>query len=98
MHTQKKAAVAPPATPKAESGDEAPKTLATEVKKTPRKPRAPPKPFNQLSTAVSGAALIDVTYENETTLSKVSTVKVHRHGQLKLIVSRSCLNRVAMVI
>lgn len=80
MRTQKKAAVAPPATPKAASDDEAPATPATGVKKTPRKPRAPPKPFNQLSTAVSGAALIDVTYENETTLSKVSAVKAHLHG------------------
>ncbi|KAK6003693.1 hypothetical protein QM012_009464 [Aureobasidium pullulans] len=77
----KKTAVAPPATPKAESGDEAPATPATEVKKTPRKPRAPAKPFNQLSTVLSVAALIDVTYENETVLSK-ELPKQGGHGHL----------------
>ncbi|KAH0369284.1 hypothetical protein KCU65_g3397, partial [Aureobasidium melanogenum] len=77
----KKAAVAPPATPKAESGDEAAPTPGTEVKKTPRKPRAPPKAFNQLSTAVGGASLIDVTYENETLLSK-ELPKQGGHGHL----------------
>ncbi|KAG9562187.1 hypothetical protein KCU71_g4761, partial [Aureobasidium melanogenum] len=81
MRTQKKAAVAPPATPKADSGDEAAVTPGTGVKKTPRKPRAPPKPFNQLSTSVSGAALIDVTYENETVLSK-ELPKQGGHGHL----------------
>lgn len=71
MRLQKKAAAAPPATPKAESGDEGAVATPGTVKKTPRKPRAPPKPFNKLSTALSGAAPVDVTYENETVQSKV---------------------------
>ncbi|KAH0258159.1 hypothetical protein KCU91_g15951, partial [Aureobasidium melanogenum] len=67
----KKAAAAPPATPKADSGDEAAVATPSTVKKTPRKPRAPPKPFSKLSTALSGAAPVDVTYENETVQSKI---------------------------
>ena len=70
--SQKKAA---PATPKAESGDEVPPTPATETKKTPRKPRPAAKPFNKLSTALSGAAPVDVTFENETVHGKVSMLK-----------------------
>ncbi|KAH0144835.1 hypothetical protein KCU67_g12909, partial [Aureobasidium melanogenum] len=78
----KKAAVAPPATPKADSGDEAAAaTPGTGVKKTPRKPRAPPKAFNKFSTALSSAALIDATYENETILSK-ELPKQGGHGHL----------------
>jgi hypothetical protein len=70
MPRQKKAAVAP-ATPKADSGDEVPPTPATETKKTPRK-KAVPKVFHKLSTALSGAAPVDVSFENETVHGKVS--------------------------
>lgn len=69
--SQKKAAVAPPATPKPESDEEAPPTPATESKKTPRK-RGPPKQFTQLSTTLGGAAPVDVSYENETVHGKVN--------------------------
>ncbi|CAD0085268.1 unnamed protein product [Aureobasidium vineae] len=75
----KKAAVAP-ATPKPESGDEAPTTPATGVKKTPRKPRAPAKVFNKLSNALSSAAPVDVTFENDTVQSK-PLAKDANHGQ-----------------
>ncbi|KAI4729585.1 hypothetical protein E4T49_02704 [Aureobasidium sp. EXF-10728] len=78
MPRQKKAAVAP-ATPKPESGDEAPTTPATEVKKTPRK-RAAPKVYNKLSTAVSNAAPVDVSFENDTVHSK-PLPKDAGHGQ-----------------
>jgi hypothetical protein len=71
--SQKKAAVAP-ATPKADSGDEVPPTPATEAKKTPRK-RAPAKQFNKLSTALSGAAPVDVAFENDTVHGKVRKSK-----------------------
>jgi hypothetical protein len=74
MRSQKKAAVAP-ATPKADSGDEVPPTPATDVKKTPRKPRGPPKVFTKLSTALSGAAAVDVSFENDTVHGKVSEFK-----------------------
>jgi hypothetical protein len=70
MPRQKKAAVAP-ATPKADSGDEIPPTPATETKKTPRK-KAVPKVFHKLSTALSSAAPVDVSFENETVHGKVS--------------------------
>jgi hypothetical protein len=73
MRSQKKAAVAP-ATPKAESGDEVPPTPATETKKTPRK-RATPKVFHKLSTALSGAAPVDVSFENDTVHGKVRVFK-----------------------
>lgn len=72
--SQKKAAVAPPATPKPESDEEAPPTPATETKKTPRK-RAAPKQFNLLSTALGGAGPIDVSYENETVHGKVTKLR-----------------------
>ncbi|KAG9745395.1 hypothetical protein KCU73_g7895, partial [Aureobasidium melanogenum] len=82
----KKAAVAPPATPKADSGDEAAAaTPGTGVKKTPRKPRAPPKSFNKLSTALSGAAPVDVTYENDTVQSKILAKEAGFGQNLKLV-------------
>ncbi|KAG9560226.1 hypothetical protein KCU71_g9105, partial [Aureobasidium melanogenum] len=82
----KKAAVAPPATPKADSGDEAAAaTPGTAVKKTPRKPRAPPKSFNKLSTALSGAAPVDVTYENDTVQSKILAKEAGFGQNLKLV-------------
>ncbi|KAI5269091.1 hypothetical protein E4T47_07276 [Aureobasidium subglaciale] len=67
----KKAPAAAPSTPKADSEDEAPSTPATAVKaKTPR-PKPTPKVFKKLSISVSGAAPVDVTYENESVHSKV---------------------------
>lgn len=68
-----KAAV--PATPKAESDEETPATPATETKKTPRK-RAAAKQYTQLSTALGGAAPVDVSYENETVHGKVNKLKI----------------------
>jgi hypothetical protein len=44
---------------------------ATETKKTPRKPGAPPKVFHKLSTALTGASPVDVSFENETVHGKV---------------------------
>ncbi|KAG9851816.1 hypothetical protein KCU98_g7162, partial [Aureobasidium melanogenum] len=81
----KKAAAAPPATPKADSGDEAAATPGTGVKKTPRKPRAPPKPFNKLSTALSGASPVDVTYENDTVQSKILAKEAGFGQTIKLV-------------
>lgn len=63
-----------PATPKAGSDDEVPPTPATETKKTPRK-RAPAKQFNKLSAALSGAAPVDVSFENDSVHGKVSKFK-----------------------
>jgi hypothetical protein len=68
-----KPAVAP-ATLKAGSDDEVPPFSATETKKSPRK-RAPAKQFNKLSTALSGAAPVDVAFENDTVHGKVSKFK-----------------------
>ncbi|KAG9682112.1 hypothetical protein KCU95_g16903, partial [Aureobasidium melanogenum] len=81
----KKAAAAPPATPKADSGDEAAVATPSTVKKTPRKPRAPPKPFSKLSTALSGAAPVDVTYENETVQSKILAKEAGFGQTIKLV-------------
>ncbi|KAI4761580.1 hypothetical protein E4T52_06331 [Aureobasidium sp. EXF-3400] len=89
----KKAAVAP-ATPKAGSDDEVPPTPATEVKKTPRK-RAPAKQFNKLSTALSGAAPVDVAFENDTVHGKplakeggfAQTIKLVAPQQFELVAS-----------
>ncbi|CAD0114303.1 unnamed protein product [Aureobasidium uvarum] len=92
MARQKKAAVAP-ATPKAGSGDEAPVTPATEVKKTPRK-RAPAKVFNKLSTALSSAAPVDVTFENDTVQSK-PLAKDANHGQTVRLVAAQPFELVA---
>ncbi|KAI5201175.1 hypothetical protein E4T39_05373 [Aureobasidium subglaciale] len=90
----KKAPIAAPSTPKADSGDEAPSTPATAVKpKTPR-PRPIPKVFKKLSTAVSGAAPVDVTYENESVHSKLLP-KGAGYGQLIKLVAPQAFELVA---
>ncbi|KAI4850078.1 hypothetical protein E4T44_02957 [Aureobasidium sp. EXF-8845] len=104
MPRQKKAAVAP-ATPKAESGDDIPPTPATETKKTPRK-KAVPKVFHKLSTALSSAAPVDVSFENETVHGKAlpkeagfgQTIKLVAPQQFELVGSYMLENGLQAII